>query len=491
MLDGHVMHPEHAHEWSPPTAFDGFELRGLLGQGGMGRVYLAHEVMLDRQVAIKFILGSIQGRARERFLMEARAVARLAHANIVAIHRLGEVQGRPYVAYEYIEGRNLEEHPRPAAWSDVLRIGLGVSRALAAAHARGVLHRDVKPANILETATGELKLVDFGLAKLHPLTDGPLVALPSTPPAPLALSDGDENDHDAHAQTQPLAVRSDASQMIRALAAGLPASNTATGVLVGTPLFLAPEVWLGEAATPASDVFALGLVLYELATGAIPHADSSPREIARAIVSGALPGIAQVRPDFPLAVSRLIERAIERRPEARFKSGAELLEGFESLDKVLSGFRTLSPARGESVDSAALVSASLARLGPHVDEVYQSVYALLFQKQPDLRGLFPEDLTAQRAKLAAALQLVVENLRCPEHVVTALEELGHRHVGYGARAEHLASLGDALLTSLELHDPMVWDDATRQAWQDAYRAISAAMRRGLSSGTLTKPDVRA
>jgi eukaryotic-like serine/threonine-protein kinase len=91
--------------WSPPASFDGFALRGLIGEGGMGRVYLAHEEMLDRSVAIKFILAEeIEGAARERFLTEARAVARLSHANIVAVHRIGEVQGRPYVAYEYIDG---------------------------------------------------------------------------------------------------------------------------------------------------------------------------------------------------------------------------------------------------------------------------------------------------------------------------------------------------------------------------------------------------
>jgi eukaryotic-like serine/threonine-protein kinase len=454
--------------WSPPASFDGFALRGLIGEGGMGRVYLAHEEMLDRHVAIKFILAEvIEGAARERFLTEARAVARLSHANIVAVHRIGEVQGRPYVAYEYVDGASLEEHPRPASWADVLRIGVGVSRALSAAHARGVLHRDIKPANVLQTASGELKLVDFGLAKLH--ADAPDVTATSVAPA-------SELPHDV---TQPLQVP----------AGMLAARRTATGMLVGTPLYVAPEVWLGNPASPASDVFGLGVLLYELATGAIPHAGRSVTEIAQAAVSSGLPSIGQIRPDFPLALSKIIERAVERSPEARFVSGVELLEALESLDQVLSGFRTLAPPKTESVDGATLVAASLGRLGAHVDEVYRSVYALLFEKAPALRPLFPEDLSQQRAKLAAALQLIVQNLRCPEHIVTTLEELGERHVGYGAREEHLATLGEALLAALELHDPMPWDELTRRAWQDAYAAIGLAMRRGLSSGTLTRPDL--
>src|SRR5215813_4579589 len=129
------MGPESGRQWSPPSQFDGFELRGLIGQGGMGRVYLAHEEMLDRPVAIKFILNEeVNGSARERFLTEARAVARLAHANVVSVHRIGEVDGRPYVAYEYIAGRSLEERQGPTVWQEVMRIGLGVARALAAAH---------------------------------------------------------------------------------------------------------------------------------------------------------------------------------------------------------------------------------------------------------------------------------------------------------------------------------------------------------------------
>src|SRR5215470_15319159 len=177
--------PQSGTQWSPPPRFDGFELRGLIGQGGMGQVYLAHEDMLDRPVAIKFILGEqLNAPARERFLTEARAVARLAHANVVAVHRIGEVEGRPYVAYEYIAGRNLEERPGPATWQQVMRIGVGVARALAAAHSRGVLHRDIKPANIIEAESGEVKLVDFGLAKMHAATD----AVPALPHAQSAAT---------------------------------------------------------------------------------------------------------------------------------------------------------------------------------------------------------------------------------------------------------------------------------------------------------------
>src|SRR6185503_15836552 len=104
------MHGQQGDDWSPPQSFDGFELKHLIGQGGMGRVYLAHEAALDRPVAIKFILSdSLSLRARERFLTEARAVARLCHANIVAVHRIGNVDGQPYVAYEYVAGRSLDD----------------------------------------------------------------------------------------------------------------------------------------------------------------------------------------------------------------------------------------------------------------------------------------------------------------------------------------------------------------------------------------------
>ena len=437
--------------WTPPQRFDGFVLGELLGQGGMGRVYLADEELLERKVAIKFILSATP-KARERFLTEARAVARLGQANIVAIYRIGNVDGQPYVAYEYVPGRNLEEFPRPATWPDVLRIGVGVSRALAAAHARGVLHRDVKPANILEHESGELKLVDFGLAKLADDELGPVSTL------------------------EPDKLEVDAGK-------------TAPGVLAGTPLYIAPELWLGEPATPASDVYALGLVLYELATGAIPQAEGTPLDMARAALTRDLPAIPSVREGFPVALWRVIERAVQRRASARFVDAGQMLEALESLDAVLGRFRTLAPGKSGEIDGAARIVASLNRIGPHSDELYVSVYEQLFQRRPELRALFPVDMAPQRAKLASTLELIVQQLRCPEHILTLLEELGQRHLHYGTTAEHLTTLGDALLVGLELHDPMPWDDATREAWRNAYASIAQGMQRGLHSGTVTQPDL--
>lgn len=534
MVQSAGMSEPHLEPWSPPPHFDGFEIRGLLGQGGMGCVYLAYEATLDRLVAVKFILGRDQSpSARERFLFEARAVARLVHTNVVAVHRIGEVAGEPYIAYEYVAGRSLTEFARPAAWPDVLRVGLGVARALAAVHSKGVLHRDVKPANILESESGELKLVDFGLAKFHSPESAPPVsrqrrvsegrsfegralegraferssversaveghAIGRNPSEDNAVARMPAEDEHATAATLPhpglnYTPSSNPSDVTLPLGSPLSASEhpqpTATGVLVGTPLYVAPEVWRGGAASPASDVFALGLVLYELSTGKLPHAELPPHQIATHVIENDLPSLRRHRPDFPQAVAKVIECALARQPELRFASGVELCDALESLHNVLRGFHVLAPppkAESQSIDAVSLVSASLARLSPRSEVLYTDVYDNLFAQYPELRRLFPPDLAGQRAKLASALQLVVENLRNPAYVVSLLEELGERHLAYGAAAEHLDILGDILLTSLERHDPLPWDENVREAWRSAYAAIAQGMRRGFRSAVLSR-----
>src|SRR5262250_788317 len=152
--------------WSPPDEFEEYRLVRLLGRGAMGEVYLARDSLLDRAVAVKFVKAAKDPIARARFFDEARAIARLQHSNVVAIHRIGEVAGHPYLVSEYVRGRPLDQLERPVASRQVLEIALDLARGLAAAHRRGVLHRDVKPANAILSEEGRAKLLDFGLATI-------------------------------------------------------------------------------------------------------------------------------------------------------------------------------------------------------------------------------------------------------------------------------------------------------------------------------------
>src|ERR1041384_5877531 len=153
-------------DWQPPDEFDEFRIVRSLGIGAMGQVYLAHDLLLDRAVAVKFVLAARDPQARARVLEEARAIARLQHPNVVAIYRVADLDGHPYLVSEYVPGRALHQLERPMPWRRVLDIALDLTRGLAAAHRRGVLHRDVKPANAILDTEGRAKLLDFGLAKL-------------------------------------------------------------------------------------------------------------------------------------------------------------------------------------------------------------------------------------------------------------------------------------------------------------------------------------
>jgi serine/threonine protein kinase len=152
--------------WIPPQEFDEYRLVRLLGKGAMGQVFLAHDRVLDRPVAVKFITA-LESDARERFLIEARAAARIQHPNVMAMYRVGELDQHPYLITEYVRGHNLSELTLPIPWRDALDFGLGLARGLAAAHRQGVLHRDIKLANAMVSDRGEIKLLDFSLAKLE------------------------------------------------------------------------------------------------------------------------------------------------------------------------------------------------------------------------------------------------------------------------------------------------------------------------------------
>lgn len=273
-----LFRPEFVEEWpAGGCRLDAFELRGLLGRGAMGVVFRAYEPSLDRDVAVKMLAPELAAwpQARQRFAREARVAAAIRHENVVAIHSVRELGGWSYLAMEYVAGGTLEElledegPPPPAT---VARIARQLAAGLAAAHARDIVHRDIKPANVLlEAATGRVKLSDFGLARVA----------------------GD-------------------AQLSR------------DGSLIGTPLYMSPEQVCGKPATPRSDVFGLGGVLYAMCTGRPPFPGEHVAAVLRAVTENEPEPITDFRSDIPDWLDKVVMRLLRKNPAQRFASAEEL-----------------------------------------------------------------------------------------------------------------------------------------------------------------------
>jgi predicted Ser/Thr protein kinase len=278
--------------WLPPVEFDEFRIERVLGRGGMGVIYLAHDTSLGRPVAVKFIASKHPGpESRARFETEARAIARLQHPNVVTVFRVGEVEGRPFIVSEYVVGQSLSQLPLPLPWRRVLTLGLGLARGLAAAHRQGVLHRDIKPSNALLTANNEVKLLDFGLAE----------------------------------RFDP----------------GSSASSSSKPVLAGTPRYMAPEILRGEPPTPQSDLYSLGLTLFELCTEKLRDVDvdtPTPPDLS------ALERVPGIDPDF----AELIRRCVRLDPRHRVASADMLCSALEHLEHLHAAAQRgdINPYRG-------------------------------------------------------------------------------------------------------------------------------------------------
>ncbi len=307
-----------------PEAFEEYRLLRMLGRGAMGEVYLANDTLLQRAVAIKFL--SRDGRAlsaaqRRRFKREARAVARVQHPNVVSLFRTGEVDGRPFLVSEYLRGQSLDLLRAPLPWERVLSLSLGLLRGLAAAHRQGVLHRDLKPANAFLTEDGEVKLLDFGLAQVsgeaEPVEreDAPEVA------APLVLAESPAADQTRDATYRPLPCR--------AVQDGPRSAAPARSALAGTPLYMAPELWRGEDASPRSDVYSFGALVYALCAGEPPFARVPLAQLPRRVQAEAPRSLVEqgVDPRFALVV----ERCLHRDPRARYEGAQAVLDALERL----------------------------------------------------------------------------------------------------------------------------------------------------------------
>jgi eukaryotic-like serine/threonine-protein kinase len=342
--------------WTPPEEFEEYRLIRLLGRGATGAVYLARDALLDRPVAVKFVHGAADPVARPRFFNEARAIAKLQHPNVVAVFRIGEVSGHPYLVSEYVPGRPLDQLDRPAPTRQVVEIALDLARGLAAAHRGGVLHRDVKPANAIVTGDGRAKLLDFGLAAVE---DEPSPVPGAAPPRERF----DLRVHHALTTTETLPSRDPGD------AASSTEHDRDVGVqldqLVGTPLYMAPELWRGEPATRRSDLYALGIVLYELLAGAAPH-HNVPLGVLRGLVGRRdIPRLGDVAAGVPPALAAIVDRLVERDAGARFTSADELLVALEecAAPTVIASVPDGNPYRGLSAFDSAHASLFFGRRG--------------------------------------------------------------------------------------------------------------------------------
>ncbi|MFH1810401.1 MAG: protein kinase [Pseudomonadota bacterium] len=272
----------------PPVAagqmIDHFMVRRFIGRGGMGEIYQAFDTTLKRRVALKLIAADLleSEEIKQRFVQEARATARFSHPNIVAIHSIGEFRGRPYLALEYIEGETLRAHlsQRQLERREILSITLGVADALYEAHRHQVLHRDLKPDNVMIGDDGRVHVLDFGLAKLRPV---------------------------------PIEMRSIAS----ALSPAAPTEPSENIELCGTPAYMGPEQWRGQTVSEASDVWALGVMLFEMLAGTRPFEGPVAVDVALRVCSGETAPRLPEDLGAPAALDDLIARCLAKDATAR------------------------------------------------------------------------------------------------------------------------------------------------------------------------------
>jgi serine/threonine-protein kinase len=331
-------------------------VQSRLGRGGMATVYKAHDPSIGRDVAIKFLHASLSEdeECRMRFLREARAAGGLSHPNIVVVHDVGEIERRPYMAMELIDGPPLSdvlESKKTLPIRDVVVMGLQLARALEYAHARGIVHRDIKPGNIMLLRDGQtVKVADFGIAHMD---DGT----------------GDQ--------------------------------RTLVGAVMGTPQYMSPEQTRGDKVDGRSDLFSAGIVLYQMLSGERPFRGDSIVAVASRIANEDPPPLNQKRPDVPASLRRVVDRCLAKQPAQRYQTGKELadalLKVLAEIDEAASerDKPRIVPLRVKWAATMALIVAVV--MGITTTVVTQRQYAAMMAQVKDYGASLARFIAAQNA----------------------------------------------------------------------------------------------
>ena len=313
------IHPSEPAQSMIGRTISHYRIVSQLGAGGMGVVYGGDDTRLGRPVALKFVPADLakDHQAVERFRFEARTASALNHANICTIYDIGEYEGQPFIVMEWMKGQTLRDRIARGLLKihQLVDVGIEIADALDAAHAQGIVHRDIKPANIFMTERGHVKVMDFGLAKLLTGKD----ALETT-------------------------------------AAQLAESLTGAGMTLGTVSYMSPEQAAGDEVDVRTDLFSLGVVLYECATGHRPFTGNSTGAIFAAILNKAPVAPVVFNPDLPMRLQEVINNCLEKDPDLRYQTAADLRADLKRVKRDLESGRSAMATTTSEVRSGAVTT---------------------------------------------------------------------------------------------------------------------------------------
>ena len=340
-----------------------YQILAPLGKGGMGEVYLAKDTTLDRKVALKLLLAEFTGHKDRlrRFILEAKSASSLNHPNIITIHEIGQVEQAHFIATEFIDGETLRQHLAKARMKlpEILEVAIQTAGALQAAHAAGIVHRDIKPENIMLRPDGYVKVLDFGLAKLT------------------------EQSH------QSTSADSQVDTMVKA--------DTKPGTVMGTVNYMSPEQARGQALDQRTDVFSLGVVLYEMVAGRMPFAAATSLDTLVAILEKEPVSLDQFAPEVPAECQRIISKALRKDPEERYQTVKDLLIDLKTLREELLFEQKLSRSRPPRADIELPVA-------PAANEVAATNQAVASVTDAD--EIVPATPTRRNVSLSVALIVI-------------------------------------------------------------------------------------